>query len=59
MVLSYIHPQLYKLFFELNILIDKLNLKDNFVAPQRGEFFPLNKILEIWAKSTLKSDSPL
>ena len=58
MVLSYIHPQLYKLLYELNILIDKLNLKDNFVAPQRGEFFPLNKILKIWAKSNLNLDSP-
>ena len=58
MVLSYIHPKLYKLFYELNILIDKLNLKNNFVAPQSGEFFPLNKILKIWAKSTLNLDSP-
>ena len=50
MVLSYIHPQLYKLFYELNILIDKLNLKNNFLAPQRGEFFPLNKILKNMGK---------
>ncbi len=57
-VLSYIHPQLYKLFFELNILINKLELRGNFVSPPRGEFFTLNKILKIWSKSSFNLDSP-
>ena len=57
-VLSYIHPQLYKLLFELKIIIEKLGVKDNFAFSQVGEFFTLNKILKIWSKSSFNLISP-